>query len=161
MICWPRRRPWACPPTACCVLLAVSGLRIGEATGLNVEDLDHDGFYLVFRFVRKGGRLGQAVLARPTEAAVLGCITDRPTGPLFVNRAGRLVGSERLSGSSTEPPELFTAVTRITSAPAPPGLRPRSSRRPAAMVVSCSSRSTVAPAGTRSRTARPAASSPP
>jgi hypothetical protein len=27
------------------VVLALIGLRIGEATGLNVEDLDHDGFY--------------------------------------------------------------------------------------------------------------------
>ena len=40
---------------------------------------------------RKGGRAARAVLARPTEAAVTACIGDRPSGPLFLNRAGRRV----------------------------------------------------------------------
>jgi integrase/recombinase XerD len=72
----------------CCVL-ALNGLRIGEATGLNVEDLDYDGLYPVLAFTRKGGRPARAVLARPTEAAVTACIGDRGGGPLFLNRAGR------------------------------------------------------------------------
>ena len=75
-------------PHGLCCVLALNGLRIGEATSLNVDDLDYDGLFPVLRFTRKGGRAGTAVLVRPTEAAVTACIGQRVTGPLFVNRAG-------------------------------------------------------------------------
>ena len=78
-------------PYGLCCLLALNGLRIGEATSLNVDDLDYDGLYPVLIFTRKGGRAARAVLARPTEAAVSACIADRRSGPLFLNRAGRRV----------------------------------------------------------------------
>jgi site-specific recombinase XerD len=74
-------------PYGLCCLLALNGLRIGEATGLDVEDLDYEGLFPVLRFTRKGGRLATAVLARPTEAAVSACIAGRRAGPLFLNRA--------------------------------------------------------------------------
>jgi site-specific recombinase XerD len=78
-------------PYGLCCVLALNGLRIGEATGLNVDDLNYDGLYPVLAVTRKGGRAARAVLARPTEAAVAACIADRTSGPLFVNRAGRRV----------------------------------------------------------------------
>jgi hypothetical protein len=92
-------RPWARPPTACRAVLAFNGLRIGEATGLNVEDLDHDGFYLVLRFVREWGRLGHDPPRPPCSASP----PTAPTGPMFVNRAGRLVDQRQTEPSSTEP----------------------------------------------------------
>ena len=67
-------------PYGLCCVLALNGLRIGEATGLNVDDLDYDGLFPVLRFTRKGGRAGRAVLARPTEAAITACIADRTSG---------------------------------------------------------------------------------
>jgi hypothetical protein len=57
-------------PYAPCCVLAPNGLRIGEAAGLNVEDLDHGCLFPVLWSTRKGGRSANAVLARPTEAAV-------------------------------------------------------------------------------------------
>lgn len=87
MICWPAPRISASIPMGCAAC-ALNGLRIGEAAGLNVEDLDYEGLFPVLRFTRKGGRPAKAVLARPTEAAVSACIGERHTGPLFLNRAG-------------------------------------------------------------------------
>ena len=40
-------------PYGLCCLLALNGLRIGEATSLNVDDLDYDGLYPVVTFTRK------------------------------------------------------------------------------------------------------------
>jgi site-specific recombinase XerD len=77
-------------PHGLCCLLALNGLRIGEATGLDVEDLD-EGLFPVLRFTRKGGRPATAVLARPTEAAVTACIAGRRAGPLFLNRSGHRI----------------------------------------------------------------------
>jgi len=78
-------------PYGLCGLLAFNGLRISEATSLDVTDIDYDGFFPLLRLVRKGGRPGRAVLARPTEAAVVACIDGRTEGPLFLNRAGRRI----------------------------------------------------------------------
>jgi integrase/recombinase XerD len=69
----------------------LNGLRIAEATGRNVDDLDHEGLFPVLPFTRKGGRPAKAVLARPTEAAVFACTGDRTSGPMFLNRAGRRI----------------------------------------------------------------------
>lgn len=78
-------------PYGLCCVLAFNGLRISEATGLDVTHLDYDGFFPLLRLVRKGGRPGRAVLARPTEAAVVACIDGRTEGPLFLNRAERRI----------------------------------------------------------------------
>ncbi len=69
-------------------LLGFNGLRITEATSLDVTALDYDGLFPILRLVRKGGRPGVAVLARPTEAAITACIGERRDGPLFLNRHG-------------------------------------------------------------------------
>ena len=75
-------------PYGLCCVLALNGLRIGEATGLNVDDLDYDGLYPVLIFTRKGGRPARAVLARPTEAAVTR-LHRRPRQWAAVSQPGR------------------------------------------------------------------------
>ncbi len=69
-------------------LLAFNGLRISEATNLDIGDLDYDGPFPILHVTRKGGRTGTAVLARPTEAAIATCIEGRTSGPIFLNRLG-------------------------------------------------------------------------
>lgn len=73
-------------------VLAFNGLRIGEATSLDIDSLDYDGLFPILRFTRKGGRAGVAVLARPTEAAIAACIAGRDSGPIFLNRSGTRAG---------------------------------------------------------------------
>lgn len=69
-------------------LLGFNGLRIAEATSLDVDALDYDGLFPILHLTRKGGKAGRAVLARPTEAAIHDCIAGRSAGPLFLNRKG-------------------------------------------------------------------------
>jgi integrase/recombinase XerD len=69
-------------------VLGLNGLRIAEACSLNVEDLERRGDYTAVSFVRKGGRVGQAIFARRTEIAVLEACGDRREGPLFVHSYG-------------------------------------------------------------------------
>lgn len=70
------------------MLLALNGLRIAEACSLDVESLSLRDDYPVLTFVRKGGRVGSATLARPTENAIRRAIDDRLTGPLLLTQAG-------------------------------------------------------------------------
>ncbi|UDY34017.1 tyrosine-type recombinase/integrase [Dermatobacter hominis] len=73
-------------------LLAFNGLRISEATRLDVDALDYDGLFPILHITRKGGRPGVAVLARPTEAAIIACADGRSSGPLFLTRSGTRAG---------------------------------------------------------------------
>ena len=75
-------------------LLALNGLRIGEACSLEVGSLGWDGYYPTLAFTRKGGKDGRATLARPTEVAVRNAIGDRTSGPLLLNQAGRRMNRE-------------------------------------------------------------------
>ena len=51
-------------PYGLCCVLALNGLQIGEATGLNVDDLDYDGLFPL-AFTRKGGRAARCSPAPP------------------------------------------------------------------------------------------------
>lgn len=75
-------------PSALLHVLALNGLRIGEACSLDVASLGWDGYYPTLTFTRKGGKEGRAVLARPTESAVRAAIGDRASGPLLLNQTG-------------------------------------------------------------------------
>jgi integrase/recombinase XerD len=68
--------------------LGLNGLRIAEACSLNVEHLERRGDYTAVTFVRKGGKIGNAVFARRTEIAVLEAAGDRREGPLFLHGYG-------------------------------------------------------------------------
>ncbi len=85
-------------------LLLGSGLRLGEALGLDIEDVDLTDGRLALRRVKGGGE-GEAfvpVTLRDELAALLG---DRTSGPLFLARGGRRVSGrhvERLFGQWLE-----------------------------------------------------------
>lgn len=51
-------------------LLGLNGVRIAEACGLDVEDVQVFGDYKGVEFIRKGGRVGKAIFARRTEQRV-------------------------------------------------------------------------------------------
>jgi integrase/recombinase XerD len=66
-------------------LLAFNGLRIGEVTPLNVEDLGyHDGYRIVKVRREKGNRGGPIPLAPVTSHAIDRYLGTRTSGPLFL-----------------------------------------------------------------------------
>jgi integrase len=64
-------------------------LRISEALGADIEDLDSDRAHRTLRIVRKGGKHVVIPLAPRTGRALDLCIGERSSGPIFlgVNRA--------------------------------------------------------------------------
>jgi integrase/recombinase XerC len=68
-------------------LLAMNGLRIGEALGADVDDLDIDRGDRTLRILRKGGK--QATIPAPRTARAFDLyIGERVTGPIFLGAAG-------------------------------------------------------------------------
>ncbi len=76
-------------------LLLGSGLRLGEALGLDIEDVDLADGRLALRRVKGGGE-GEAFVpvARRSELAAL--VGDRRSGPLFLARGGRRVSGRHV-----------------------------------------------------------------
>jgi integrase/recombinase XerD len=70
-------------------LLAHTGLRIGEALSRDVEDLAHDRGHRILRLERKAGRGDRTVLTAPVSRALDDYLDGRPTGPLFITKAGK------------------------------------------------------------------------
>lgn len=69
-------------------LLALNGLRIGEALSRDVTDLDVERGHRVLRLVRKGGKRATAVPSAPTVRALETCLGGRESGP-HVTKTGR------------------------------------------------------------------------
>jgi integrase/recombinase XerD len=69
-------------------LLAMNGLRINEALGANVDDLDTDRGHRTLRVTRKGGKQVTMPLAPRTARALDLYIGERATGPIFLGAAG-------------------------------------------------------------------------
>ena len=69
-------------------LLAMNGLRISEALGANIDDLDVDRGHRTLRVVRKGGKQVTIPLAPRTARALDFYIGERVTGPIFLGAAG-------------------------------------------------------------------------
>ena len=77
--------------TALITLLALNGLRVGEALSRDVEHLTYDFGHRVLELTRKGGKRSTEALAPATSRALEAYLGDRITGPIFLNReAGRL-----------------------------------------------------------------------
>jgi integrase/recombinase XerD len=69
-------------------LLAMNGLRISEALGADIDDLDVDRGHRTLRVVRKGGKQVTIPLAPRTARALDLYIGERVTGPIFLGAAG-------------------------------------------------------------------------
>jgi integrase/recombinase XerD len=70
-------------------LLALNGLRIGEALSRDVEHLSHDFGHRVLELTRKGNKRSTEALAPATARALEAYIDERTTGPIFLDRDGR------------------------------------------------------------------------
>lgn len=102
-------------------LLAFNGLRIAEALNADVDDLVHDRGHRALRITRKGGKLGRVAIAPVTSRALDLYLTDRTSGPIFLNRDAdarlsyasayeqirRLVKSAGLPGAAAIHPHSF------------------------------------------------------
>lgn len=69
-------------------LLALSGLRISEALGADVQDLAHQRGHRTIKLRRKGGKSQTVALAPRTAAAVDDLCAGRVSGPLFMTQGG-------------------------------------------------------------------------
>jgi hypothetical protein len=68
-------------------LLALNGLRISEALGADIDDLEYERGHRTLQIVRKGGKHAVIPLAPRTSRALDLYIGERTTGPIFVDRA--------------------------------------------------------------------------
>src|ERR687894_1788915 len=69
-------------------LLALNGLRISEALGADVDDLDFERGHRTLKIVRKGGKHVTNPLAPRTSRAMDLYIGERTTGPIFLGAKG-------------------------------------------------------------------------
>lgn len=70
-------------------LLGFNGLRVSEATGIDIEDLGRWRGQRTVRVVRKGGKEQVLPLASRTTWIVDELVGDRTSGPLFLTASGR------------------------------------------------------------------------
>lgn len=75
-------------PNCLATLLAVRGLRISEATSLDVTDITNIGGYDHVTFIGKGGDQATVPLPVPAMRAVRAAIGERTEGPLLLNLWG-------------------------------------------------------------------------
>jgi integrase/recombinase XerD len=68
--------------------LGLNGLRISEALGADVIDLDTERGHRVLRVKRKGGKTATVPLAPRTAEAVDAYVGDRTDGPWFITATG-------------------------------------------------------------------------
>src|SRR5918997_5532075 len=69
-------------------LLALNGLRISEALGADIGDLDFERGHRTLKIVRKGGKHVTIPLAPRTSRAMDLYIGERTTGPIFLGAKG-------------------------------------------------------------------------
>jgi integrase/recombinase XerD len=69
-------------------MLGLLGLRIFEATGSNIEDLDEEHGHRVLRVLGKGDKVVLVPLPAAVGRAVERVIDDRPAGPILLTRRG-------------------------------------------------------------------------
>ncbi len=74
---------------ALAVLLAVNGLRISEALGADIDDLDYERGHRTLKIVRKGGKRVTIPLAPRTSRVITLYIADRTNGPIFLSVHGQ------------------------------------------------------------------------
>lgn len=70
-------------------LLALNGLRIGEALSRDVDHLSYDFGHRVLALTRKGDKRTTEALAPATARALEAYIGERTSGPIFLTREGK------------------------------------------------------------------------
>jgi integrase/recombinase XerD len=75
-------------PYALACLLAINGLRVGEACGADVTDLAEDRWHHTLTIHSKGDKTAVAPLPPRTVAAIDAIVAGRTAGPLLLTRAG-------------------------------------------------------------------------
>jgi site-specific recombinase XerD len=105
-------------------LLALNGLRVGEALSRDVEHLTHNFGHRVLDLTRKGNKGSTEALAPATSRVLDAYIGDRRSGPIFLNRDGK-----RLSEPSAW--RLVRRLARAAGLPAADRLSPHSLRHSA------------------------------
>jgi site-specific recombinase XerD len=73
---------------ALAVLLAINGLRISEALGADIGDLDYERGHRTLKILRKGGKRVTIPLAPRTSRVIDLYIGERTTGPIFLGAHG-------------------------------------------------------------------------
>jgi len=83
-------------------LLALNGLRIGEALALDVADLTYDFGHRVLNLVRKGNKRSTEALAPATARVLAAYIDERTSGPISL--------TTRTSASPSQLPGVWCAA---------------------------------------------------
>jgi site-specific recombinase XerD len=107
-------------------LLAMNGLRISEALGTDIDDLDIDRGHRTLRVVRQGGKQVTIPLAPRTTRALDLYVGERVAGPIFVGAAGGRM-ARYAAGQTVKRLARRAGITKRIS---PHSLRPRSSPPP-------------------------------
>ncbi|HEX2273099.1 MAG TPA: tyrosine-type recombinase/integrase, partial [Acidimicrobiales bacterium] len=119
-------------------LLALNGLRISEALGADIEDLDFERGHRTLKIVRKGGKHTIVPLAPRTSRALDLYVGDRTTGPIFLGEKGGRMDRyaadrtvKRLAAERGSPSESVPTASGIPSSPPPstPACRCETCRR--------------------------------
>jgi len=87
-----RRRRYGTRDYALLHLLITDGLRVTEATSLDVDDLGAQRGHRTARVLRKGGRVQNVPLTPQTAAAIDAYLDGRTNGPLFLSSRGLRLG---------------------------------------------------------------------
>lgn len=75
-------------PYALACLLAINGLRVGEACGADVNDLAEDRWHHTLTITGKGDKTAVVPLPPRSVAAIEPIVAGRTAGPLLLTRAG-------------------------------------------------------------------------
>ena len=70
-------------------LLALNGLRISEALGADIDDLEYERGHCTLKILRKGGKTAVIPLAPRTSRALDLYIGERTNGPIFLGAKGQ------------------------------------------------------------------------
>jgi integrase len=113
-------------------LLALNGLRISEALGADIDDLEYERGHHTLKILRKGGKTVVVPLAPRTSRAVDLYIGERTTGPIFLGAKGERMdryAADRMVNTMCERSPGSRSVKLVTmfgsSAPKKMGLEDR------------------------------------
>jgi integrase/recombinase XerD len=83
-------------------LLALNGLRVSEALGVDIEDLGLERGHRTLTILRKGGKLVTIPMAPRTARAIDLAVGERCQGPIFVGSSDRRI-DRRAAGRIVRP----------------------------------------------------------